>query len=212
MKKINEYIDETFTKEDELLQEVRYYIAEKEMPAISVSPSAGKCLTMLVRMTGAKRVLEIGALGGYSGVCLARGFGAEGELLSLELEKSYAQVAKENLTKAGFEDQVSHLTGPALESLDWLNEQQDSFDFFFIDADKDNYENYLEGCLRLARPGAVIVADNVLARGSVADEEIEARKYTETMRDFNKKVAEHPRLESMLLPIGDGFTVSRVKK
>ncbi|WP_237741414.1 O-methyltransferase [Bacillus bingmayongensis] len=182
------------------------------MPAISVSPSSGKLLTMLISISGAKNVLEIGALGGYSGICLARGFGEEGNLTSLELEEKYAKLAYSNLSKAGFGNQVSYITGEALLSLEKLVNDNQRFDFFFIDADKENYENYLEYCIRLAKPGAVIVTDNVLAAGSVADQSVKPKRYTELMKKFNEAVGNHPQLESVLVPIGDGMTVSKVKK
>ncbi|GKW46111.1 O-methyltransferase [Planococcus sp. NCCP-2050] len=210
MKKTNAYIDAVFNTQDALLEEVVASIAENGMPAISVSPSSGKLLTMLVAISGAKNILEIGALGGYSGICLARGFGSEGKLTSLELEERYAEVAERNLTKAGFEEQISYLTGPALESLEKLIADKNTFDFFFIDADKENYENYLNGCLQLAEPGALILSDNVLAAGSVVDDLAEPKRYTDIMKKYNDLVVNHPRLESLLIPIGDGVTVSRV--
>lgn len=212
MKELNRYIDSVFYKKDDLLEEVLTTIEENGMRSISVSPSTGKLLTMLVSMTKAVAILEIGALGGYSGICLARGFGKDGRLTSLELEEKFAKLSKSNLTKAGFGNQVTYITGPALESLENLSKKGKKFDLFFIDADKDNYENYLEYCIRLAEPGALIIADNVLAGGSVADPSARNRRYTDSMKAFNKKVANHSQLESMLLPIGDGLTVSRVKK
>ncbi|MBP3950874.1 O-methyltransferase [Bacillus suaedae] len=212
MKEINGYIDSVFYKKDDLLEEVLTSIKENGMRSISVSPSTGKLLTMLVSMTKAVTILEIGALGGYSGICLARGFGKDGRLTSLELEEKFAQLSKNNLTKAGFGNQVTYITGPALESLENLSKEGKRFDLFFIDADKENYENYLEYCIRLAEPGALIIADNALAGGSVAEPSARIRRYTDSMKAFNKKVANHPQLESMLLPIGDGLTVSRVKE
>lgn len=212
MKQINRYIDTVFTKQDDLLEEVISSIEENGMPSISVSPSSGKLLTMLTAISGARNVLEIGALGGYSGICLARGFGPEGKLTSLELEERYAKLASSNLDKAGFGEQVSYMTGAALQSLEKLVEDHQRFDFFFIDADKENYENYLEYCIQLAETGALIVTDNVLARGSVVDSEVKPKRYTELMKTFNETVANHPGLESLLIPIGDGLTVSRVMK
>lgn len=212
MKLINNYIDSVFHNENELLDEVISSIEENGMPSISVSPSSGKLLTMLVSISGAKNVLEIGALGGYSGICLARGFGGEGQLTSLELEEKYAKLAYSNLSKAGFGDQVAYITGVALQNLEKLVEDNKRFDFFFIDADKENYENYLEYCIRLADSGALIVTDNVLAGGSVADPEAKPKRYTEIMKKFNETVANHPQLESIIIPIGDGMTISKVKK
>lgn len=212
MKLINSYIDTVFDSQDDILDEVLTSIKENGMRSISVSPSTGKLLTMLVSISGAKNILEIGALGGYSGICLARGFNEEGKLTSLELMESYAKLASGNLAKAGFSAQVSYLIGPALQSLEQLVSDNKQFDFFFIDADKENYNNYLDYCIRLAGNGALIVCDNVLARGSVAEESAEPGRHTEFMKQFNETVANHPKLESILIPIGDGLTVSKVKK
>jgi len=212
MKIINTYIDSVFHTQDSILEEVITSIEENGMPAISVSASSGKLLTMLVSMTGAKNILEVGALGGYSGICLARGFGSDGKLTSLELEEKYAQLAYSNLSKAGFGEQVSYMTGPALQSLEKLEQRNERFDFFFIDADKDNYENYLNYCVKLANPDAIIVTDNVLANGSVADPNAQPKRYTELMKKFNVAVANHPHLESIIIPTGDGMTLSKVKK
>lgn len=211
MKQINDYIDSVFCSKDELLEEVLSSIIENGMRSISVSPSSGRLLTLLVSISGAKNVLEIGALGGYSGICLARGFGSEGKLMSLELVQEYAELAQRNLAKAGFGEHVTYMTGAALENLEKLAAENRKFDFFFIDADKGNYENYLEYCIRLAEPGALIITDNVLAGGSVADEGTTPKRYTEYMKKFNETVANHPRLESVLVPIGDGMTLSKVK-
>ncbi|WP_102271964.1 O-methyltransferase [Cytobacillus massiliigabonensis] len=212
MKQINMYLDSLFYDQDPVLEEVLTSIKENGMRNISVSPASGKLLTMLVSLSGANNVLEIGALGGYSGICLAKGIGAEGKLTSLELDENFAKLAYSNLSKAGFGEQVSYMTGAALQSLEKLVEDQKRFDFFFIDADKENYENYLQVCIRLAESGALIVADNVLAGGSVADEEAQLKRHTEIMKKFNEMVANHPQLETILVPIGDGMTVSRVKK
>ncbi|KMY32477.1 methyltransferase [Lysinibacillus xylanilyticus] len=212
MQIINNYIDSVFYKQDAILEEVITSIEENGMPAISVSASSGKLLSMLVSMTGAKNILEVGALGGYSGICLARGFGSDGKLTSLELEEKYAQLAYSNLAKAGFGEQVTYITGPALQSLEKLVQSNERFDFFFIDADKDNYENYLNYCVKLANPDAIIVTDNVLAAGSVADPNAKSKRYTELMKKFNVAVANHPQLESIIIPIGDGMTLSKVKK
>ncbi|UFJ42513.1 O-methyltransferase [Brevibacillus humidisoli] len=204
-----EYIRSLFVGEDPVLADVLQTIKEKNMPQISVAPECGKLLTMLVRISGAKQILEIGALGGYSGICLLRGTQPDGRLTSLELEPEYAALAGGNLRRAGFGEQVTYLLGDALDSLARLKQEQKRFDFFFIDADKINYPQYLEWSIRLANPGALIVADNVLRNGRVIDE-TNQDPAIEALRTFNQQLADHPRLESLLIPIGDGLAVARV--
>ncbi|ASS76053.1 methyltransferase [Tumebacillus algifaecis] len=205
-----EYVRGLFGNEDQLLLDVRQSIVDREMPAISVSPEVGRYLTQLVKTNGAKKVLEIGALGGYSGICLARGLAEGGTLTSLELEAEYAELAHENMKKAGFGEQVDYRLGEALTSLEKLGEEGAKFDVFFIDADKVNYINYYNWALKLANPGALIVGDNVLQGGRVFDPENNDES-TLAIRAFNETIATDDRVDSMLLPIGDGLSVTRVK-
>jgi caffeoyl-CoA O-methyltransferase len=205
-----EYVRNLFGQEDEMLKSVRQSIVDRGMPTISVAPEVGAFLTMLVKMTGAKRVLEIGALGGYSGICLARALPEDGKLISLELEAKYAELAHENLKKAGLGDKVEYRLGEALTSLEQLGKEGACFDLFFIDADKENYSNYFEWALKLAKPGALIVADNTLWGGRVYDP-VNDEESTRAVRAYNERIAKDECVESMLLPIGDGLAVSRVK-
>ncbi|PGT81206.1 MULTISPECIES: O-methyltransferase [Bacillaceae] len=209
--KVEEYIHSLFTKDDRILDDVLESIQAKGMRNISVPPEIGKLLTLLVKISGAKEILEIGALGGYSGICLVRGLREDGQLTSLELMQEYAELAHENLKKAGFGDRVTYYTGEALKSLEQLEAEQRKFDFIFIDADKPNYPNYLDWALRLANPGALIVADNVLQRGRVCEESIDDPRI-ECIRAFNERVANDPMLESIILPIGDGLSIARVRQ
>lgn len=180
------------------------------MPEISVSPGYGRLLTLLVKMTGARDVLEIGALGGYSGICLARGLPADGRLLSLELREDYAALARENLAAAGYADCTEVRVGDALASLDSLVAEERRFDFFFIDADKVHAPDYLERALRLSRPGSVIVGDNAFYHGKAFNPE-NSGPGAAGIRLFNERMATDPRLESTLLPAYDGLTIARVK-
>ncbi len=207
---IHHYIRSLFVKEDDVLEAVFSSISETGMPHISVPGETGKLLYLLAKLTGAKRILEIGALGGYSSIWLARALPADGRLLSLELKPSYANVAKTNVERAGLEEKVNYRIGPALESLEALDREGRTFDFFFIDADKKNYPNYLQMAIKLAVPGALITADNVLWRGKVANPADEDHR-TEYMRQFNEMAAQHPRLESIVIPVGDGLFMGRVK-
>ncbi|PYZ97455.1 methyltransferase [Alteribacter lacisalsi] len=208
---INDYIHNLFVHEDEALKRIPETLEQNDMPKISVPGETGKLLTLLVKLTGAKNVLEVGSLGGYSSIWLARGLPEKGKLTSLELEEKHARVARENVAHAGLDDKVTYVTGDAIETFSDLVSEGETYDFFFIDADKGNYIPYLEAALLCAEPGAIIAADNVLWGGRVADAE-NNEEDTEHIRRYNEFVAGDDRLESMLIPIGDGLLVSRVKE
>jgi caffeoyl-CoA O-methyltransferase len=201
---------ERLYEEDAVLERVKEVIRTQNMPEISIAPGYGRLLTMLVTMIGAKKVLEIGALGGYSGICLARGLKEGGKLISLELKQDFADVAKQNLTDAGLGEHVEYRIGEALVHLGELLEQGERFDFFFIDADKVNYPNYLELAIKLANPGAIVAGDNTLMRGKVIDAS-QTKASVQAMRTFNQLIATDPRLESTILPAYDGLALARVK-
>jgi len=195
---------------DEGLERVAASIREHDMPEISIAPAFGKLLTLLVQMSGAKQILEIGALGGYSGICLARGLPEDGALVSLELKQPFADVAKQNLQMAGYGDKVTYMVGEALDSLSALEESGRKFDFFFIDADKGNYPEYLERAIRLANPGAIITGDNTLLRGRAYDAEKNGPSVI-AMREFNERMLQDERLTGTMLPAYDGLAIARVK-
>ncbi|WP_046225341.1 O-methyltransferase [Paenibacillus dauci] len=204
-----EYMEQLI-EEDELLLQIKQTIREKGMPEVSVVPGYGRLLTMLIQLSGAKRVLEIGALGGYSGVCMARGLGEEGKIVSLELQPAYAQLAHENLRLAGYGDQVEYRVGEAMKSLEQLKEEGQRFDFFFIDADKLNYLNYLDYAIELANPGAIIAGDNLLLRGRTLNLDRNGPAI-QAVREFNRRIVSDPRLTGTLLPAYDGLALARVK-
>lgn len=204
-----QYIDSLF-ETDEVLEKIRKGTAEHGMPDIAVALGYGKLLTMLVSMNHVTNALEIGALGGYSGVCLARGLQEGGQLTSLELLPHYAEVAKQHVTEAGFGHCITYKVGDAKESLEQLVQEGKKYQFFFIDADKEGYPAYLEYAIKMADRGAVIVADNILLRGRIINE---AKKgpAVQAVRGFNQLIANDPRLESTLLPGYDGLAIARVK-
>lgn len=205
----DEYIHNLFGTEDTLLQSISESIKENGMPAISVKQEVGRLLSLLVKMNSARNVMEIGALGGYSGVILASALSQDGSLTSLELEPSYAAVAESNLKKAGLEDKVKYVVGPALQNMESLYNAGQRYDFFFIDADKVNYPSYLDMALKLASPGAIIVADNTLQGDKVFDETVDDQN-VEAIRAFNSRMANDDRLEAMMIPLCDGLTIGRV--
>ncbi|AZN42334.1 O-methyltransferase [Paenibacillus albus] len=196
--------------EDADLERVHQTIREKGMPEISIAAGYGRLLTMLVRMSGARNVLEIGALGGYSGICLARGLSDGGRLTSLELLQDYADVARGSLEAAGLGDRAEYRVGDAKDSLAVLAEEGRKFDFFFIDADKENYPLYLEWAIKLANPGAVITGDNALLHGRTIDPEKNGPSVL-AMRQFNESMVSDERLIGTLLPAYDGLAVAVVK-
>ncbi|WP_168119375.1 O-methyltransferase [Paenibacillus sp. HB172176] len=204
-----QYVDSLYAS-DEKLDRVIKGLERHDMPQISIAEGYGRLLTLLVRMSGASRLLEIGALGGYSGICLARGLRQGGRLLSLELLQPYAEVAKQHVTEAGFGDYVDYLVGDAKESLAKLKEEGRRFDFFFVDADKEGYPVYLDYALQLAEPGAIIVADNILLRGRTTDVNKQGPSVL-AVRSFNERIATDDRLESTILPGYDGLAIARVK-
>ncbi|WP_039836454.1 O-methyltransferase, partial [Paenibacillus sonchi] len=165
-----EYSEQLYT-EDALLLKVKQAIKDSGMPEVSIAPGYGRLLTMLVAVSRSTRILEIGALGGYSGICLCRGLSKAGRLTSLELKAEYAELAGRHLEEAGFGEAVEYKLGPALDSLKLLEAEGRTFDFFFIDADKENYPNYLEYAIKLAAPGALIAGDNIFLRGRTLNAE-----------------------------------------
>lgn len=206
-----EYAESLFVQEDDVLKGVIESIAAKGMKQISVDPLAGKLLYLLIQISGAKRAVEIGALGGYSGVWMTRALPEGGRLVSLELLQEYADLAHENVKKAGRGDYVEYRVGPALDSLQQLEAEGQQFDLFFIDADKENYSNYLDMAIKLGHSGTLIIADNVLWSGRVLDPAHNPDSGTQALAAFNKRVAEDDRLEAVLLPFADGILVARVK-
>lgn len=205
-----QYLEALF-ETDETLDRVKEGIRANNMPEISIAAGYGRLLTMLVRISGARDVLEIGALGGYSGICLARGLPQDGKLVSLELKQDYADLARKHVREAGFEGKVEYRIGEALDSLKALDAEGRRFDMFFIDADKGNYPNYLEWAIKLARPGALILGDNLLMRGKAMNSEEKGNAVTK-MRQFTEAMARDPRLEGVLLPAYDGLAIARVRE
>jgi caffeoyl-CoA O-methyltransferase len=209
---IDEYIEHLFGTSDEVLEATLRDSRRGGLPEINVSPNQGRLLRLLVEIAGARRILEIGALGGYSAIHLARGLPEDGELISLELDEHHADVARNNVERAGLSDIVEVRVGDAHRLLTNLIENgEEPFDLVFIDADKEGYPDYLQASLRLVRPGSLILGDNTIRGGSVLDPQEETARAT---REFNRLVAEDPRLHGIVLPLIreriDGMTIARV--
>ncbi|MCL4319101.1 MAG: O-methyltransferase [Firmicutes bacterium] len=204
-----EYATQLFVHEDAILAGVRRDIIDRGMPAIFVPPHIGHLLSLLVKLNNSHDALEIGALGGYSGIWLARSLPSDGHLTSLELNPEYARVAQHNLERAGLGPKVHYEIGPALQSLEKLLQAGHRYDFFLIDADKENYPAYLAFAIEMARPGAIIAGDNALLHGRVVDFD-DLSPSAVAMRQFNEQMATHPRLTAMMITMGDGLSIARV--
>lgn len=167
---VDAYVAEKLIGDDDALAAILEANARSGLPAIDVSPVLGKLLHLLARIAGARRVLEVGTLGGYSTAWLARALPAGGRVVTLEIDPRCSEVAADNLRRAGLADRVEIVVGAALDSLGAMAAAgAEPFDFIFIDADKKNNANYLELALRLSRPGTVIVCDNVIREGRVIE-------------------------------------------
>ncbi len=200
---------------DPAMEEILRASERAGLPSIQVSPLQGRMLMLLAQMVGAKRILEIGTLGGYSTIWLARALPQNGELVSLEAEPLHAETAKANIEQAGFSHLVDIKLGPAAETLAaMVQEGVRPFDFIFIDADKPGYPGYLELSLKLTWPGSVIVADNMVRNGAVAEADSQDES-VKAIRVFNEKLAADKRLSATAIQtVGakgyDGFVLARV--
>jgi predicted O-methyltransferase YrrM len=190
------YISGLFAPEDDALRSARGEMLRASMPEINVSASEGKLLHLLARAIGAERILEIGTLGGYSTIWLARALPPQGKLISLEIDARYAEVARRNLKRANLAEKVQVRIGPALESLSQLEaEDEGPFDLVFIDADKDGYVNYLRKAMPLLREGGLVLGDNALP-----DAVLDSAAESGTKR-YNAEVSARPDLISILVPV-----------
>ena len=210
--RIDSYIEELFVPPDPALEGALRRSREAGLPEIQVSPNEGRLLHLLAEIVGARRILEVGTLGGYSAIHLARALPQDGSLVSLELDERYAEVARENIAKADLEDKVEVRVGGARELLARMAEEGERpFDLTFIDADKGGYPGYLEWALRLSRPSSLILADNTIWGGSVIDPEDESSR---AMSEFNEVLAKDSRLSAIILPLMrervDGLAIARV--
>lgn len=167
---VDAYISDLFNQPDDALDAVEKAIIEENIPQISISPNQGKFLHIMARLCGAKKILELGTLGGYSTIWFGRALPAGGKLITLEYSQHHANVAQTNIERAGLGEMVEIRVGKALDTLPILKEEGlEPFDLIFIDADKQPYAEYFEWALKLSRPGTLIIADNVIRDGKVLD-------------------------------------------
>lgn len=203
-----DYIASTYAKEDEILARIRRQITERGLPAIMLKAEEAAFLRFLAAAIRARNILEIGTLGGYSGVWLARALpSGEGSLTTIDINPQHAAVAREHFELAGVEDQVNVMVGDAHEILPTLS-QQDPFDLVFLDADGRGYMEYLDWALDNVRPGGMIAAHNAFAYGGRVINEDDPDPVVQSRRAFNRRLSQEPGLVATIFPAGDGISIA----
>ena len=210
---VDTYIETLLHERDPVLESALKASDDAGLPEIQISPSQGRFLYLLAKLIGARRILEIGTLGGYSTIWLARALPSGGRLVTLESETKHAEVARRNIAHAKLDDKVEVRVGSALDRLPEL-QSESLFDLVFIDADKNNYPGYLDWALKLTRPGGLLLADNVVREGKVIDQHSDDPNVI-GVRRFNEMLASDERVEAVILQqVGskgyDGLALARV--
>jgi|SRR6185312_3763825 len=212
---VDDYLAEQLIPTDSALEAAQAATAAADMPAISVSPTQGKLLELLTRILRARSILEIGTLGGYSTIWMARGLSAGGRIVTLEKEPKHADVARANIARAGFADVVDLRVGSALDTLPKLAAEKPApFDLVFIDADKQNIPAYFDWAVKLAHPGSIIIVDNVVRDGDVINADTDDTGTQGVRRYFDKLATSQLVTTTAIQTVGvkgyDGFAISRV--
>ena len=202
---LDRYVQRLYATEDDHLRGVRARADEAEMPRIQLPPATARALQVLVRAAGARRVLEVGTLAGYSAIWIARALPAQGRLITVEINPEHASVARRSVERAGLADRVDIRVGDAAELLSELGPDR-SFDVVFLDADKERYTTYLEEAARLLGPGGLLMADNAFWAGRVLDPESDP--LAGHLNHFNEVLSSDRRFDATILPVGDGLMVA----
>jgi len=203
-----DYVRRVGVREHPALARLREETAGMPMAQMQIAPEQGAFMAMLVQLIGARRILEIGTFTGYSSTAMALALPADGRILCCDVSREWTDVAQRAWTEAGVRDRVELRLAPATQTLAELD--NDSFDLAFIDADKTGYDAYYEGCLRVVRPGGLILIDNTLQDGRVADASADDEN-VRAIRALNDKIADDERVDTVLLPLADGLTMARVR-
>lgn len=204
-----DYILSVSLREPEILKRLREETNQHPLSQMQIAPDQGQFMAFLVKLLGAKKTLEVGVFTGYSSLVVALALPADGKVVACDVSEEFTSIARRYWQEAGVADKIDLHIAPALVTLDSLlvAGEAESFDFAFIDADKNNYINYYERSLQLIRPGGLIVIDNVLWSGRVADTQ-DTDKRTQTIRALNQKLHQDSRITLSLVPIGDGLTLA----
>ena len=205
-----EYLRQNSVREPDVLQELREETQKLSNSGMQISPEQGQLMAMLVKLVNARKIVEIGTFTGYSSTVMALAMPEDSQLIAFDISEEYTRTARRFWKKAGVDQRVKLVLGNAKESLkDFLQTgEQESVDLAFIDADKSSYAEYYECCLKLIRPGGLILVDNVLWSGQVADAS-NHDKDTEALRIFNVALSSDQRVDLCMVPIGDGLTIAR---
>lgn len=204
-----QYLLSVSLREPELLGQLRAETASVRLSRMQIAPEQGQFMALIAQLMGAKRCLEVGVYTGYSALCIARVLPDDGLIVACDISEEWTAIARRYWQKAGVEKKIDLRIAPALETLDRLLAQgrARTFDFAFIDADKENYWEYYERCYALLRAGGLIAIDNTLWSGKVADPDDEDSE-TRAIRAFNERLAKDERIAISLVPIGDGVTLA----
>ena len=206
---LSSYIKSVSVREPEVLVKLREETAKLPMAIMQIAPEQGQFMSLLVQLLGVKKTLDIGVFTGYSSLVVALALPDDGKVVACDINEDCTAIASRYWQAAGVAHKIDLRLAPALETLEQLiaEGQSNSFDFAFIDADKRNYDNYYEKCLKLIRPGGLIAIDNVLWSGKVADPS-DSDKRTIAIREFNQKLHQDSRVQISLVPIADGLTLA----
>lgn len=197
-------------REPDILLQLREETAQHDMARMQIAPEQGQLLSLLIKLLGAQQTIEIGVYTGYSALCVALALPDNGRVIACDINDDWTQIAQRYWHQAGVQNKIELLIAPASKTLERLLKRgnANSFDFAFIDADKPNYINYYETCLKLLRPGGIIAVDNTLWGGDVANSEVNDDD-TVAIRQFNDHLYKDERVDISLIPIGDGLTLAR---
>ena len=208
--KLYEYLLNNSLREPELLKKLREETALMPSVLMQISPEQGQFMGLLVRLIGIRRILEIGVFTGYSSLAMALALPEDGTIVACDISEEYTRTARKYWKEANVDTRIQLKIGPAIDTLQELSQDDkiEPFDLVFIDADKGNYSNYYEAGLSLLRKGGLILVDNVLWSGKVADPDNQEED-TVAIREFNQKLQQDDRIDLSLLPIGDGLTFAR---
>jgi len=209
---IHEYVFEQSVRDDALLNRLRQETARDDMARMQIAPEQGQFMALLVKLISARRIIEVGTFTGYSSLCMARALPDDGEMICCDIDEYWTGIAQRYWQEAGVNNKIDLVLAPALDTLQQLLSagNRNQFDLAFIDADKENYDHYYECCLELIRPNGLVLLDNMLWSGRVADDSVNDVD-TQAIRALNNKLKGDSRIDLSLLTVADGLTLARKK-